>query len=463
MARLFQVFALIMGCFALCARAQADDATETPQQLYDRARQSIVVVKYTLSTELGRHELIVPGVVVSADGLVMIPMAAVNENWPDSQLKEFKIVVPKIDADEEELDAVFQGRDERSEVAFVRTKEPQKWTPIHFEEEELKIGDPIYSVGILSKAAGYRAYFMRAMFSADIISRNKQILVGDGGLATTGSPVFAADGKAIGYVNYQPPFPMWLNDANPLVPLVSPPKFVTPTSEIAQSLADPPTADHHIQLAWIGAMELNGLKKDEAEYFGLVNQPAVQIGGVAPNGPAEKAGLKQGDIIVKLNGKSLERTDDPDDLPMLMHQKLLRLKPGTDITLTVLSTKGQPTKDVHVILELRPATPNEAKRYWAEDLGFGVRELAFQDRYALKLKPDGKGLYVAVVKPESSAATGGLKLGDLVTQLNGQPVTDLESFKTAYEAFRKDQPRVAVVMVALRDGREETIRIEPPQ
>jgi serine protease Do len=460
MVRPLLAFTFILTCIALCAPAGAE---ETPQQLYDRARSSIVVVKYTLNTELGRHELIVPGLVVSADGLVMIPMAAVSENWPDAQLKEFKIVVTKEDADDEELPAIFQGRDERSEVAFVKTKDPQKWTPIHFEDEELKIGDPVYSVGILSKAGGYRAYFMRAIVSADIRGQIKQILVGDGGLASTGSPVFAADGKAIGFVNYQPPFPMWLNDANPLIPLVSPPKFFTPTSEIAQSLNDPPTADHRIQLAWIGAMELNGLKKEEAEYFGLVNQPAVQIGDVAPNGPAEKAGLKQGDIIVKLDGKALERTDDPEDLPMFLRQKFLRLKPGTDVTLTIMTTKGQPMKDVHVILEPRPPLPSEAKRYWAEDLGFGVRELAFQDRYVLKLKPDATGLYVAVVKPESSAATGGLKINDLVTQLNGQSVTDLASFKTAYEAFRKDKPRDAVVMVAIREGREETIRIEPPQ
>jgi S1-C subfamily serine protease len=148
---------------------------------------------------------------------------------------------------------------------------------------------------------------------------------------------------------------------------------------------------------------------------------------------------------------------------MLLRQKLLRLKPGTTVTLTVLRVKGEPTKDVPVVLEARPPGPNEAKRYWAEDLGFGVRELVFQDRYVLKLKADDGGLYVAVVKPESSAATGGLKPGDLITQLNGQPVTDLAAFKTAYEAFRTGQPRTAVVMVARREGREETIRIEPPQ
>src|SRR5271170_6019052 len=111
MARLSQAFVSILGCVALCAVVAADESAPTPQQVYDQAKQSIVVVKYTLSTELGRHELIVPGIIVSADGLVMIPVSAVSEAWPDSQLKEFKIVLPKENADEQELDAIFEGRD----------------------------------------------------------------------------------------------------------------------------------------------------------------------------------------------------------------------------------------------------------------------------------------------------------------------------------------------------------------
>ncbi len=264
-------------------------------------------------------------------------------------------------------------------------------------------------------------------------------------------------------MNYQTGFPIWLNEKNPLIPLINLPKFFTPTSEFAQSLSDPPTAAHPLTLSWMGAMELAGLKKEEAEYFGLVNQPAVQIGGIAPGGPSEKAGIKQGDIIVKVDGKPLERADDPDDLPMVLRQKLLRLKPGTVVNFSLMRGKDQPLKEVSVTLEPRPPQPASAKRYWADDLGFGVREMVFQDRYILKLSNDAGGLVVTVVKPDSSAATGHLQMNDLVTQLNGQPVTDLASFKAAYQDFRKSQATEAVVMVVRREGHEETIRIEPPQ
>jgi serine protease Do len=445
------------------ADAPAAPAAVDPQDLYSRVRPSLVAVQYTLDTELGRREVIVPGIVVSAEGLVMFPMAAVGEQFPDEQLKDFKIIVPKEDTDSDELDAVFQGRDERSRVAFVKTSEPQKWTPIKFEDYSPKIGDTVYSVGVLPKPAGYHPYLMRAMVAAYLRGDVHQILVGDGGLSATGSPVFSADGRAIGFVNTQTA-PLVLNDQNnPMISLLQPPKLITPTAEFAISLADPPTAEHPLELGWIGVPEMNGLKKEESEYFGLQDQPAIQIGGIVPGTPAERAGLQQGDIVIKVDGQPLERGDEPDELPMILRHKLLRHKVGDTVTFTVLRGKGQPTKDIKITLDPRPKQANLAQRFWAEDLGFGVRELVYIDRYALKLKPEEQGLVTTVVKRDSSAATGRLRPNDLVTQLNGQPVTDLDSFKKAYEAFRKDKPREAVVMVVRREGREETIRIEPPQ
>src|SRR5438309_2133596 len=105
-------------------------ASDFAQQLYDRVRPSLVAVQYTFDTELGRHELTFAGVVVRDDGLVLFPLAAVDERFPNEQLTDFKVIVPQDNADPLELDAIFQGRDERSRVAFVKPKDARKWTPI---------------------------------------------------------------------------------------------------------------------------------------------------------------------------------------------------------------------------------------------------------------------------------------------------------------------------------------------
>jgi S1-C subfamily serine protease len=116
-----------------------------------------------------------------------------------------------------------------------------------------------------------------------------------------------------------------------------------------------------------------------------------------------------------------------------------------------------------VTLAEQPAQPHQAKRFWAEDLGFATRALTFWDAYARRLPLDTKGVAVALIKPQSAAQTGHLRNGDLITQLNGQPVTDLDEFQKSYEQARKDKPKEAVVLVVRREGSEDTVRIEPPQ
>jgi serine protease Do len=92
-----------------------------------------------------------------------------------------------------------------------------------------------------------------------------------------------------------------------------------------------------------------------------------------------------------------------------------------------------------------------------------VREIVFVDTYARKLAPDAKGVVVSQIKPQSSAASAKIQREDLIAELNGQPVENIEDFQKRYESFRKEKPREAVVLVVLREGNTQVIRIEPPQ
>jgi serine protease Do len=470
MMRPLRLFALAMllviaSASAALARVEADDA----QKLYDRVTPSLVAVKYTWESELGRRELTGAGIVVGEDGLVMSTISVFDIRIPDAQMKEFKIVIPSQEKDPEELDAVFVGRDERTSLAFLRPRDQDKdgkdrhWQPLKFEEQPVKIGEPILSVGLLPEAASYKTYLMQSEVAVTLRGEVPQVLV-DGGLAGLGSPVFNTDGKAIGLVGPQSGVTVWLNDpSNSLGSINSPPKFYTPARDFLQSLQDPPEAGKPQELPWVGVPQLTGLNKDVSEVFGLTNQPAVQVGEVIPDTPAAKAGLKQGDIIVKLNGEPLERGDEATELPGILGRKILRMKPGTEVTLGVLRKRGEPLQDIKVTLEPRPTHASLAKRFYAEDLGFSVRDLTFYDNYARHLPTDNKGVVVALIRPQSSSQTGGLNNNDLISQLNGEPITDVQQFEKDYKQVRKDKPKEAVVLVVHREGREDTVRIEPPQ
>src|SRR5438045_2314447 len=151
---------------------------------------------------------------------------------PDAQMKEFKILVPSQEHEPDEIEAVFQGRDERTNTAFIRPKgtspssrksttsessetsqaTEQKWTPLKFEDAKVAVGDPIVSIGLLPKTAAYKTYLTRGTTSATLRGELPQVLVVGGNLAAMGSPVFNEAGQAIGFVNSQPGETPFLND-----------------------------------------------------------------------------------------------------------------------------------------------------------------------------------------------------------------------------------------------------------
>jgi serine protease Do len=447
----------------LCSTVSAAVPPETARKLYQQVTPSLVAVQYAWVTELGRHELIGAGVVVGED-LVMVPLELVSPQIPDEQMKEFKIIVPQAEEDPQEIDAVFQGRDERTNMGLVKAREPQHWKPITFEEAPPQVGDTILSVGVLPQLAAYKSYIMEANVSALLRGEQPQVMVQGGGLAAVGSPVFNLDGKAIGFVMFQQGQGLLLNDRrNALNAISNPPRFFVPARDFLLTISDPPTPDKPIAMPYMGAPELKGVTKEVSEALGLKNQPAIQVEYVVPDSPAAKAGLKQGDIIVKSDGKALERGDEAAELPDIFKRRLLRHKPGETVTLSVLREVDKPLTDIKVTLGDQPKRANAAKRFYAEDLGFVVRDLVFMDTYLRHLPADQKGVEVDLERPQSSAQSGGLRPRDIIVRMNNMPVTDVEQFEKDYKALRKDKPREAVVLVVQRDNKEDTIRIEPPQ
>ncbi|WP_428939231.1 PDZ domain-containing protein [Fontivita pretiosa] len=447
------------------------------RDIHERATPSLVVVQYTYEGELGRRELHAAGIVVGDDGLVIASGTFTPVQIPDEQMTEFKIIIPG--DDQTEIDADFLGRDDRTNIAFIKARPeqpspstqstqpataPRAWTPLRFEDVALAVGEPVICVGLLPKDAGYRSYVTAASVSALLRGPVPQVLVSGEGLCAVGSPVFDGHGRAVGIVHAQENQSPFLNDPRePMAPVFTPPRLFVPASDFLLSLNDPPVKGQPLKYPHIGVAQLSGLKKEVAEYFGLENQPAVQVGDVISGFPADKAGLKRGDIIVKVNGQPLERGDDPDETPLIMTRKIARMKVGQDVTFTVVRGRGQPPREITVTLEERPMQANKAKRFFAEDLGFTARQIVFEDTYVRRLPSDTRGVVVALVKPNSSAQTAKLQHGDLITRLNQSTIESLDDFKSQYQTFRKEQPREAVVLEVLRGVNTQIIRIEPPQ
>ena len=278
--------ALILLTLCITKRTQAADAPGAPidgQHLYDRVTPSLVAVQYVWESELGRQELTGAGVVVSDDGLILTSLSLFDINLrgqslrvPDEQMKDFKILVPSQEHDADEIEATFQGRDDRSGTAFIKAKPPGsstqpsqsstpvKWTPLKFVAAKPQVGDAIYSVGMLGKNAAYKTYLTHGLVSAFLRGEVPHFLVVGGGLAGIGAPVFNDRGEAIGFVNTQADQQPFLHDLRTsLQSLMIPPIFFIPTDDLEQSLKDPPQG-HELALPWLGVPQqaMAGLNKD---------------------------------------------------------------------------------------------------------------------------------------------------------------------------------------------------------
>jgi S1-C subfamily serine protease len=97
-------------------------------------------------------------------------------------------------------------------------------------------------------------------------------------------------------------------------------------------------------------------------------------------------------------------------------------------------------------------------------LGFVAREVTFVDTYRRHAAATTTGVVVALLRPQAAAQAARLEMSDLITQMNGKPVENLDEFKKDYQESRKERPNDPLVLEVTRlDGKEQTINIQPPQ
>ena len=159
-----------------------------------------------------------------------------------------------------------------------------------------------------------------------------------------------------------------------------------------------------------------------AKSFNYTSSTGVLIGGVNKGSPAEKAGLKDGDIITKYADKPVKDTMHLRELVAASHpnEKVAVEVFRNGKSMTLMTTIGeQETK------ALAGVSPEKA-----EKLGLTARAITPEQMKKLGLS-DQNGVYISEVEPGSLAARAGIRSGDVVTNVNGQAVTDLGSFETA--------------------------------
>jgi serine protease Do len=160
-----------------------------------------------------------------------------------------------------------------------------------------------------------------------------------------------------------------------------------------------------------------------ARQFKVPDVSGVLVNQVEPNGPADKAGLKQGDVIRTMNGQTV------DGMPRF-RALVAGMSPGTAITLGILRD-GKP-ETIKITLAEQPATVAGADGGQALTegtlRGIMVQNLTPSIREQLGLPPSTRGVVISDLDQNAPAAQAGLQPGDVIQSVNRQPVASVEEF-----------------------------------
>jgi serine protease Do len=177
-----------------------------------------------------------------------------------------------------------------------------------------------------------------------------------------------------------------------------------------------------------------------AKAFGAKEAKGAVVADITTNSPASHSDLKQGDIILEVNGKPV---DDANQLRL----QIGMLSPGSTVKLSVLRA-GTPY-DVMVKMGEFPTKVERAsvdKNGTDSTLeGVSVENLTPETAQEMKLAPETKGVVVADVDPSSHAADAGLRAGDVIQQVNRQPVKSVQDFDHAMASAKAGDPTLLLV------------------
>jgi serine protease Do len=186
---------------------------------------------------------------------------------------------------------------------------------------------------------------------------------------------------------------------------------------------------------------IQDLSPDLAKSFGLKHATGALISDVTADGPADEAGIKQGDVIVEYQG---ERVDDPSALQRMV----TRTAVGTKATVKVLRDGHE--KELTLKIGEQPDAMNMAKADTSEDesvalAGIEVQAIDKKTARDLGLGDKAKGVVVTNIDPESPASDSGLREGDVIQQINRQEIKSVKDYEKIASELKKDQPALLLI------------------
>ncbi|MCI1006816.1 MULTISPECIES: DegQ family serine endoprotease [unclassified Herbaspirillum] len=362
------------------------------------------------------------GFIISADGFIMT-----NAHVVDGASEVYVTLT-----DKREFKARIVGSDARTDVAVLKIDGSNLPRLNMGDSDKIRVGEWVLAIGSpfgLENTVTAGIVSAKARDTGDYLPLiQTDVAVNPG---NSGGPLINLKGEVIG-INSQ-----IYSRSGGFMGI----SFAVPIDE-ALRVADQLKTSGRVTRGRIG-VQIGEVTKDVAESLGLARAQGALVQRVEAGGPAEKAGLEAGDIILKYNGATIER---PSDLPRMVGST----KPGAKATVNIWR-KGS-ARDVTVtVVELEADKPKQAEEKKAKPdnapnaLGLVVSDLS--DAQKKDLKVDNGVLVEAV---SGAAAAAGIRPGDVIQRLNEVDINDSKQF--AQLVAKLDAKKRAAVLVRRGDA-----------
>jgi serine protease Do len=386
------------------------------------------------------------GFVIDAEGIVITNNHVIAD--ADEVFANFN--------DGSKLKAEIVGRDPKTDIAVLRIKPEKPLTAVSFgDSDRLRVGDWVMAIG--------NPFGLGGSLSVGVVSaRNRDINSGpyDNFIQTdaainrgnSGGPLFNMQGEVVG-----------VNTA-----IISPSGgsigigFSIP-AKTAMAVIDQLREFGETRRGWIG-VRIQQIDDQIAETLGIGTAHGALIAGVNEGGPAEKAGMKSGDVIVKFDGQDIrEMRDLPRAVASTAVNKsvdVVVLRNGKQQTLRITLGRledSEKTQQASVKAPV-PETRGVTKRL----LGLELSRMTDEIRKRFKLRDNVKGLVIVSIEQNSPLADQRVMPGDVITEVTGQAVASAADLQKRIDALKKDGKKSALLLLVNAAGEQRFVPVAIP-
>jgi len=324
-------------------------------------------------------------------------------------------------ANDKEFDAKIVGRDPNTDLALIQIKGAADLTPLDLgDSDKLTVGSWVIAVGSpfgleQTVTAGIVSAKGRVIGSGpydDFIQTDASINPGN-----SGGPLLNMNGEVIG-----------INTA--IVAQGQGIGFAIPVN-LAQGIIQQLKEQGSVTRGWLG-VGIQDLTPEIAEYYGIEEKKGVLVAQVFEGDPADKAGVKAKDIIIEVDGKSVNSSRE-------LTATIAAIPVGNSVPITLLRDGGKKTVNVKIAKRDDSELMAKQEPESSGELGIRIAEITPETAKQFGHSETDKGVLVVGVEPGSKADEAGVRQGDLVKEVNRKPVTSVSELRSEVEKNDKLQ------------------------